>query len=89
MSWNPALEPVCPDPGDLDRIGTVIVPRSRDIGGFEVRRALPSPKRQMVGPFKVAPQQDQPRALRPRATGRMAGFSFRPATPTHSSPLPE
>ena len=51
MSWNPALDPVCPDPGDVDRIETIIVPRSRDLGGFEVRRALPSPKRQMVGPF--------------------------------------
>ncbi|HEX2114466.1 MAG TPA: pirin family protein [Alphaproteobacteria bacterium] len=30
---------------------TVIVPRSRDIGGFEVRRALPSGQRRMVGPF--------------------------------------
>jgi redox-sensitive bicupin YhaK (pirin superfamily) len=29
----------------------VIVPRARDIGGFEVRRALPAPRRQMVGPF--------------------------------------
>jgi redox-sensitive bicupin YhaK (pirin superfamily) len=27
------------------------VPRARDIGGFEVRRALPSARRQMVGPF--------------------------------------
>lgn len=29
----------------------VIVPRISDIGGFEVRRALPSKARQMVGPF--------------------------------------
>ena len=32
-------------------IEAVIVPRARDIGGFEVRRALPSARRQMVGPF--------------------------------------
>lgn len=32
-------------------IETVIVPRSRDLGGFEVRRALPAAQRQMVGPF--------------------------------------
>lgn len=32
-------------------VETVIVPRARDIGGFEVRRALPSARRQMVGPF--------------------------------------
>jgi len=30
---------------------TVIVPRARDIGAFEVRRSLPSSQRQMVGPF--------------------------------------
>ena len=29
----------------------VIVPRAHDIGGFEVRRALPATQRQMVGPF--------------------------------------
>ncbi|MGQ0566593.1 MAG: pirin family protein [Gemmobacter sp.] len=34
-----------------DSIETLIVPRSRDLGGFEVRRALPAPNRQMVGPF--------------------------------------
>lgn len=51
MSWNPSLSPDCPDASSLDSIETLIIPRARDIGGFEVRRALPSPKRQMVGPF--------------------------------------
>ncbi|MEL7272697.1 MAG: pirin family protein [Pseudomonadota bacterium] len=51
MSWNPHLEPHCPDAGSMDAIETIIVPRARDLGGFEVRRALPAPKRQMVGPF--------------------------------------
>jgi len=51
MSWNPDIEPNRPDAGSLDAIETLIVPRARDIGGFEVRRALPSPRRQMVGPF--------------------------------------
>ena len=59
MSWNPAFPPgTMPGTGTgagadtpLDAIETVIVPRSRDIGGFEVRRALPAPQRQMVGPF--------------------------------------
>ncbi|MFJ5487273.1 pirin family protein [Hansschlegelia beijingensis] len=51
MSWNPALEPGCPDAADLDSIETLIIPRAHDLGGFEVRRALPAPKRQMVGPF--------------------------------------
>ncbi|NBD29720.1 MAG: pirin family protein [Alphaproteobacteria bacterium] len=51
MSWNPALDPHCPTGDAVDSIETVIVPRARDIGGFEVRRALPAPRRQMVGPF--------------------------------------
>jgi redox-sensitive bicupin YhaK (pirin superfamily) len=51
MSWNPALAPHMPDPTRPDAIETLIIPRSRDLGGFEVRRALPAPQRQMVGPF--------------------------------------
>lgn len=51
MSWNPALDPDCPTDDAVDAIETVIVPRARDLGGFEVRRALPAPRRQMVGPF--------------------------------------
>jgi redox-sensitive bicupin YhaK (pirin superfamily) len=51
MSWNPAIEPGWPDDVGIDVIETLIIPRSRDLGGFEVRRALPAPKRQMVGPF--------------------------------------
>lgn len=51
MSWNPALDPDVPTGDAVDAIETVIVPRARDLGGFEVRRALPAPKRQMVGPF--------------------------------------
>jgi redox-sensitive bicupin YhaK (pirin superfamily) len=51
MSWNPAFAPGCPDEIGVDAIEALIIPRARDIGGFEVRRALPAPKRQMVGPF--------------------------------------
>ena len=51
MSWNPAIDPKCPEAGNLDSIETLIIPRARDIGDFEVKRALPSSKRQMVGPF--------------------------------------
>jgi redox-sensitive bicupin YhaK (pirin superfamily) len=51
MSWNPSIEPQCPDAVSLDSIETLIIPRARDLGGFEVRRALPAPKRQLVGPF--------------------------------------
>ena len=51
MSWNPALDHVIPMGDDVDAIEAVIIPRARDLGGFEVRRALPSVQRQMVGPF--------------------------------------
>jgi redox-sensitive bicupin YhaK (pirin superfamily) len=51
MSWQPCDDPRPGDKRACDAIDIVIVPRARDLGGFEVRRALPSPKRQMVGPF--------------------------------------
>ena len=51
MSWNPVLDPHCPTDHEVDAIDTLIIPRARDLGGFEVRRALPAPQRQMVGPF--------------------------------------
>src|SRR5690606_29823939 len=35
-----------------DPVQTIVVPRTSDLGdGFEVRRALPSAQRRMVGPF--------------------------------------
>jgi redox-sensitive bicupin YhaK (pirin superfamily) len=43
-----------PEPGDARACAAleqVIVPRVSDIGGFEVRRALPSIGKKMVGPF--------------------------------------
>jgi redox-sensitive bicupin YhaK (pirin superfamily) len=50
MSWQP-----CPDPevGDAPAgaIETIVSGRARDLGGFEVRRLLPSVRRRMVGPF--------------------------------------
>ena len=40
------------DPADMpESVAAVILPRVHDIGGFEVRRALPARERQMVGPF--------------------------------------
>lgn len=51
MSWQPCDDPTPGDAQSCDAIETVIVPRTRDLGGFEVRRALPSSKKRMVGPF--------------------------------------
>jgi redox-sensitive bicupin YhaK (pirin superfamily) len=46
---EPTLEPPATAAGRLE---TIIVPRTSDLGGgFEVRRALPSRQRRMVGPF--------------------------------------
>ncbi len=50
MSWTKATDPR-EAPSTCQPVEIRIVPRARDIGGFEVRRALPSGKRQMVGPF--------------------------------------
>lgn len=60
MSWQPCDETQAKNTGDdpvfgnsrsVDLIEQVIVPRARDLGGFEVRRALPAKGKQMVGPF--------------------------------------
>src|SRR5690349_21098485 len=51
MSGNMPDEPFA-DRDPASPIETVILPRTRDLGdGFEVRRALPSMRRRMVGPF--------------------------------------
>lgn len=51
MSWQPCDDPKPGDARSCDAIETVIVPRAHDLGGFEVRRALPSVGQKMVGPF--------------------------------------
>jgi redox-sensitive bicupin YhaK (pirin superfamily) len=51
MSQLPADDPILGDARSCQAIEQVIVPRARDLGGFSVRRALPSVGRKMVGPF--------------------------------------
>ena len=51
MSWQPAFEPEVKQAPACKALETVIVPRTRDLGGFEVARVLPSAERRMVGPF--------------------------------------
>ncbi|HEY9038988.1 MAG TPA: pirin family protein [Roseovarius sp.] len=51
MSWSPCPDPIPGDRASTDAIETLIVPRAVDLGEMEVRRALPSKERQMVGPF--------------------------------------
>ena len=50
MSTLQHIDPECENQ-DADSIETVILPRTGDIGNFEVHRALPSRDRQMIGPF--------------------------------------
>ena len=51
MSWQVAEEPESKTPPACKALESVIAPRPRDIGGFEVRRVLPSLGRRSVGPF--------------------------------------
>jgi redox-sensitive bicupin YhaK (pirin superfamily) len=51
MSWQPCEDPKPGDVASCDAIEHIIVPRAHDLGGFEVRRALPAKGKQMVGPF--------------------------------------
>jgi len=51
MSFFPAKDPVFGDAQSSDAIAQIIVPRSVDLGGLQVRRALPSARSRMVGPF--------------------------------------
>jgi redox-sensitive bicupin YhaK (pirin superfamily) len=51
LSWQPAATPDEADAPASRAVEMVIVPRTRDLGGFEVRRVLPSAQRRMVGPF--------------------------------------
>jgi redox-sensitive bicupin YhaK (pirin superfamily) len=50
MSRYPDQEPECLG-GDGAAIALLIEARPRDLGGFSVRRSLPSPMRRLVGPF--------------------------------------
>ncbi len=51
MSYRECPDPVPGDAASVSAIQHVIIPRAKDLGGFEVRRALPARERQMVGPF--------------------------------------
>jgi redox-sensitive bicupin YhaK (pirin superfamily) len=51
MSFFPGKDPSPGDAPACEAIELIIVPRSVDLGGFAVRRALPHVKRRMVGPF--------------------------------------
>jgi len=51
MSFFPGKDPQAGDAYSCEAIAQVIVPRTVDLGDFAVRRALPSARTRMVGPF--------------------------------------
>jgi redox-sensitive bicupin YhaK (pirin superfamily) len=51
MSFFPGKDPAAGDTHGCEAIANVIVPRTVDLGDFAVRRALPSARTRMVGPF--------------------------------------
>jgi redox-sensitive bicupin YhaK (pirin superfamily) len=51
MSFFPAKDPAIGDARTSDAIAQMVVPRTVDLGGFQVHRALPSARSRMVGPF--------------------------------------
>lgn len=51
MSFFPGNDPDPQDLAAIDALETFVIPRSSDVGGLEVRRAIPTVKRRLVGPF--------------------------------------
>lgn len=51
MSWQLAELPDCTEQGLCEPVALVLKPRAKDIGAFEVKRALPAREQQMIGPF--------------------------------------
>ncbi len=51
MSFFPGKDPARGDARASDAVEQIIVPRSVDLGEFQVHRALPSARSRMVGPF--------------------------------------
>jgi redox-sensitive bicupin YhaK (pirin superfamily) len=51
MSFFPGKDPAPGDARASDAVAQLVVPRTVDLGGFQVHRALPSGQSRMVGPF--------------------------------------
>jgi len=71
MSWQPALD-ADQHSGPCNPVETVVVPKAKDIGSFEVRRALPAAECRAAGPFVFLDQMgpaeigpENPRDVRP------------------------
>ncbi|TIL36531.1 pirin family protein [Mesorhizobium sp.] len=51
MTFFPGNDPLPGDAFASDQIELMVIPNAKDIGGFQVRRALPTARRRLVGPF--------------------------------------
>ncbi|RUM97234.1 pirin family protein [Pseudaminobacter arsenicus] len=51
MSFFPCPDPELGDASSCDAVELMVIANAKDIDGFEVRRALPTAKRRLVGPF--------------------------------------
>lgn len=71
MSWQETNDASCENK-NCSGIKTVIRPKAKDIGGFEVRRALPSVEARTVGPFIFFDQ------MGPTVFGPGEGIDVRP-----------
>ncbi|MEM6648860.1 MAG: pirin family protein [Pseudomonadota bacterium] len=72
MTRHPESDPLLGDRASTDAVQTLLIPRAVDLGEMEVRRALPSRKRQMVGPFIFFDQ------MGPATFGAGKGIDVRP-----------
>ncbi len=71
MSWHKTDDADC-ESKSCSGIKTIIRPKAKDIGGFEVRRALPSTEARTVGPFIFFDQ------MGPATFGPGEGIDVRP-----------
>lgn len=51
MSWQPSQDADCTAASPCPPVRTVISPKARDLGDFEVRRVLPAVEARSIGPF--------------------------------------
>ena len=75
MSWLAAEEPEARTPPACRALETVIVPRPRDIGGFEVRPVLPSAAKRR--PLRLLRPDGTPLSCRPARGQTWAGIGIR------------
>ena len=73
MSFFPGKDPAPGDATAADAIDLVIVPRSVDLGHFEVRRALPHARRRMVGAWPLHDRERRRAGTSRRQRERRAG----------------